>query len=197
MKTVFFVLVLVASGYLIFTQTKAGNYLSGLMPTTQFEQMNNHLTNKLEHQLEHSLASALPELINQVKADLQQTIDDKLAEISEKKVIDDQSEEIITTNNKAELEALVTQINVLTQQVESLLPKTVAATETNTNAKSDVQINNSHLTGNEYSTALLPKLKSGSQDNTVSSSNDIAQKKLKLQSIADKMNQQTLALLAN
>lgn len=216
MKNLFVFLVLVASGYLVFTQTKAGDYVVAMMPKAQFEKIHQHLSNKLDKQL----TTSLPELIAKATADLQQSYDEKVAELAVKHVELSETQASPNHDSSTEFDALVLHVNELTNRLnvlthinevqakqlesQSLTKNDLPATNTvddlpGLNAISKTQVN---LVSNNVENNVISRVDSDVNTKVNSafdkpSSDQVLQQKLKLQNITKQMNQQTLALLTN
>lgn len=185
MKNIFVLLVFVAAGYLLVTQTSVSQRVMSLMPNAQFEQLHHQLT----QQIDHSLTQKLPKYVDEVKLELQQLVDERWAT----------NEPVADINlQQAELDSLLKQVAKLTEQVNQLThanavqaEKINAASESNRLPVSDVS-----PTSVEQDYIQVNTGKHNQQEITELDDNKLSQQKLMLQKITTQMNQQTLSLLA-
>ena len=213
MKNIFIVLVIIASGYLLITQTKVGEHVSEFMPDAQFEKLNENLTTKLDglisESLERSLENKLPELTFNLKADLQESLNTLLDERGESFMINNDKRANIHLTNNEELQRVKelaqekdVQIKVLSEKLDnlSLLVNTLTQGNEHLNApekSENYTVGTALITNTESSSGFNNSTHVDARVSHTESVNINEQRKLTLQRISSQMNQQTLSLLTN
>lgn len=197
MKNLFVVLVLIASGYLLITQTKISEYVNDYMPNAQFEKLNESLESKLNALLENSVDDLVNSSVNSA-------VEESLAEVASKLKADVLNSIELTTNNEKD-----EKIKVLSEKVAELTERVNHLTAFNQSLK--VPVITSLTTqptvpdSNNENAKLVNKVQDDVSTNTKNDTtinhgayvNINEQRKLTLQHIATQMNQQTLSLLVN
>lgn len=197
MKNLFVVLVLIASGYLLITQTKISEYVNDYMPNAQFEKLNESLESKLNALLENSVDDLVNSSVNSA-------VEESLAEVASKLKADVLNSIELTTNNEKD-----EKIKVLSEKVAELTARVNRLTTFNQSLK--VPVITSLTTqptvpdSNNENAKLVNKVQDDVSTNTKNDTtinhgayvNINEQRKLTLQHIATQMNQQTLSLLVN
>lgn len=201
MKNLFVVLVLIASGYLLITQTKISEYVNDYMPNAQFEKLNESLESKLNALLENSVDDLVNSSVNSA---INSAVEESLAEVASKLKADVLSSIELTTNNEkdekikvlsekiADLTARVNRLTVFNQALKvpvitSLTTQPTVPDSNNENAKLVHKVQDDVSTNTKNDTTI----------NHGAYVNINEQRKLTLQHIATQMNQQTLSLLVN
>lgn len=175
MKKLFLATVVIAAGYLLLTQTAMQNSLVKLLPSYQFDRIEQNLNDKLT-----------------------QNVDDRMSVIQQG-INNFQQKELILNNT---IDSLLHQVDVLNKQVNSMIanaepelePTEVLSSEHSANSAYQIE----EVASDNNTLNITPLVKHSATnefDNKKLYENKLYEKKLQLQRIIENMEQQSLQLL--